>query len=246
MANLFEGLKEGDLAELVLPMISIDEFESKLDDDSIVVAFYVGDRDPSQDLNRFIQKGAASVLDTDVSPAPNEDGYYMVFVEFLRDENFPAKLISTVESLEGLTGITAWKAQIYDVEGVVPVTLDCLIENVRLASHEDHAGHEDDVEESLTEFFRASDLDNMVIEGKTVTLEGLRASVVLQFVDLGTTTAVVENNAVMASATRLDEVALSNTRRIQNMLGEQWIAQQRGNYLVVGQQGDDTCALFRL
>ena len=58
MANLFEGLKEGDLAELVLPMISIDEFESKLDDDSIVVAFYVGDRDPSQDLNRFIQKGA--------------------------------------------------------------------------------------------------------------------------------------------------------------------------------------------
>ena len=68
MVNLVEGLKEGDLEELLIPMISIDEYESKLDDDSIVVAFYVRDRDPSYDLNRFIQKGASAILDTDVSP----------------------------------------------------------------------------------------------------------------------------------------------------------------------------------
>lgn len=246
MANLFEGLKAGDLEELVLPMVSIDEYESKLDDDSIVVAFYVMDREPSQDLNRFIQKGAAAVLDTDVSPAPNEDGYYMVFVEFLRDENMPAKLVSTLEALEGLTSINGWKAQIYDVDGVVPATLENFQTHVRLVSREDHEGHEDEVEEGLTEFFRASDLDNMVVEGNRVTLEARGVTVELQYIDVGTTEAVVENNAVMASATRMDESALSNARRIQNMLGEQWIAQQRGNYLVVGQQGDDTCALFKL
>ena len=105
MVNLVEGLKEGDLEELLIPMISIDEYESKLDDDSIVVAFYVRDRDPSYDLNRFIQKGASAILDTDVSPAPNEDGFYMVFVEFLRDEDFPNKLLNTLGSLRGLTGI---------------------------------------------------------------------------------------------------------------------------------------------
>lgn len=246
MANLFEGLKEGDLAELVLPMVSIDEYESKLDDDSIVVAFYVGDRDPAQDLNRFIQKGAVNVLDTDVSPAPNEDGYYMVFVEFLRDANFPKKLVDTTEALSGLTGLTTWKAQLYDVEGVVPVELEILMSQVRLESTEDHAGQEDAIEEGLTEFFHQSDLDDMIIEGKTVTIEARGVAVELQLVDLGASADVYENNAVMASATRLDEAANANCRRIHRMLGDLWFAEQRGEHIVIGHALRENIALFRL
>lgn len=246
MANLFEGLKEGDLAELVLPMISIDEYESKLDDDSVVVAFYVGDKDPSQDLNRFIQKGAASILDTDVSPAPNEDGYYMVFVEMLRDENMPKKLISTLESLEGLTRLTTWKAQIYDVDGVVPVTMDNLLAHVRLQSEEAGDGMPDDIVEDLTEFFRASDLDNLVVEGKKVTLEARGVAVELQLVDQGNLEAVYENNAVMGSATRLDEAANANCRRLQRMLGDLWIAEQRGEHVVLSHALREGVALFHL
>lgn len=255
MSNLFEGLKAGDLEELVLPLISIDEYESKLDDDSIVVAFYVGDKDPSQDLNRFIQKGAVSVLDTDVSPAPNEDGYYVVFVELLRDENFPKKLINILDSLDGLTSLSNWSAQIYDVDGVVDVSLETIQAHVRLQSMEDHNGHDDEVDEDLTEFFRASDLSNMVVEGKTVTLEARGVAVQLQFVDLGTHDEIVENNAVMGAATRLDESALHNCRKVQRLLGPGWIVEQRGDYLAIGplleeRNGEvevgNRAALFRL
>lgn len=246
MANLFEGLKAGDLEELVLPLVSVDEYESKLDDDSVVIAFYVMDKDPAQDLNRFIQKGAAAILDTDVSPAPNEDGYYLVFVEFLRDKAMPKKLLDTLASINGLTNIKSWKAQMYGVQGVLPATEDVLLRHVRLQSEVDHEGHDDEVEEGLMEFFRASDLENMVVEGKKVTMEARGVTVELQFVDMGDADAVYENNAAMGSATRLDETANANCRRIQRMLGDLWVAEQRGEHLLVSHALREGVALFRL
>lgn len=242
MSNLFEGLKENDLEELVLPMISIDEYESKLDDDSIVVAFYILDRDPSQDLNRFIQKGASAILDTDVSPAPNEDGYYVVFVEFLRDADFPKKLLDTLDSLKGLTGISSWKCQMYDVEEILPVTGDNLRSHVRLVSLEE----QESPESELVEFFRSSDLDNMLIEGKKVVLEARGVAVELLLVDHGDLSTVYENNAVMSSATRLDETAIANSRRIERMLGEFWLAEQRGEHVLVSHALREGVVLFRL
>ena len=245
MDNLFEGLREGDLERLVLPMVSVDEYDSKLDDDSIVIAFFVEDREPAQDLNRFIQKGATALLDTDVSPAPNEDGYYMVFVEMLRDEQFTHKLIDTLESINSLTGLTSWKAMFYDVEGVHPVTPENIGKYVRLVSQED-AGQPDDVQEDLTEFFKASDLENVVVEGRKVTLEARGVAVELQLVDLGSLSDIIENNASMAQASRLDESAQANVRRLRNLLGENWIADQRGDHIVVAHLESEQTALFKL
>jgi len=247
MANLFEGLKEGDLEELVLPMVSIDEYESKLDDDSIVVAFFVYDKDPAQDLNRFIQKGATSILDTDVSPAPNEDGYYLVFVELLRDAAFPEKLTSILGTLQGLTGIENWKAIFYEDGSIGPITQESIAEKVRLVSHvDDEEQVQDAVEESLNEFFRASDLEALNVEHNRVVIEARGVVVELDYVDLGSFEAVAENNAVMASATRLDESANANCRRVQRMLGDFWLVEQRGQHLVLGTAAHDIIGLFAL
>lgn len=243
MDNLFEGLKANDLQDLVIPLISIDEYESKLDDDSVVVAFFVQDKDPSQDLNRFIQKGAVEILDTDVSPAPNEDGNYIVFVEFERDAEFPAKLIETLETLEGLTGLEAWNAQIYDVEGQLPVDLETLQANVRLTPHV-----EDDVAEGeeIKEFFRSSDLDDMIVEGCDVIFEARGVTWTLRYVDHGSIDDVLEHNAALNQASRLDEAAQSNVSRMQRMLGDRWIAQQRGEMLVVSDITTSDCMVFKL
>ena len=245
MENLFEGLKEGDLEELVFPLISIDEYDSKLDDDSIVIAFFVIDREPAQDLNRFIQKGATPILDTDVSPAPNEEGYYLVFVELLRDADLPKKVVAMLDSLNGLTGIKSWKGTFYETGVVQPVTLETLQQDVRLESLEDHEGHEDEIAEDLTEFFRASDLDNLVVEGKIATMEARGVSVELEFVDHGSYDVVYENNAAMMSATRLDETANANCRRVQRMLGDFWLVEQRGEHLLVANALHEV-ALFRI
>ena len=245
MSNLFEGLKAGDLEELVLPMISIDEYDSKLDDDSIVVAFYVQDKDPAQDLNRFIQKGAVDLLDTDVSPAPDEDGYFLVFVEILRDAHTPKKILDILDSLTGLTGLTAWKGTFYGHEGILDIDPVNLCEKIRLVSHEDE-DEADQVDESLTEFFRASDLSDLVIEGKNVTLQGRFTSVTLEYVDFGTVDVLRESNAVLSQALRLDEAAQSNVSRLTALLGDHWLVEHLHNHVVLSRPGIIEIALFRL
>lgn len=245
MDNLFEGLKEGDLEQLVLPLISVDEYESKLDDDSIVISFYVQDRDPAADLNRFIQKGPTAILDTDLSPAPNEDGYYMVFVEILRDANFPKKVMAILDSLEGLTGIQSWRGMLYDVEGTQPVTEEVLQTNVRLVPVEDEEV-EDEVSEELTEFFRNSDLENLVVEGHRLTLEGATASYSLDFVDLGAFDTLQERNAVLTQGLRLDEAAQYNVSRLKALLGDLWVVEHLQNHVLLSNILSEDVALFRL
>lgn len=253
MTTLFEGLKEGDLESLVLSMISIDEYESKLDDDSIVIAFFVQDRDPAADLNRFIQKGATALLDTDVSPAPNEDGYYMVFVELLRDQDFPNKVLAILGSLKGLTGIENWHAAVYDVEDTIDITEETLRQYVRLESTEDQEGEdesaeeeEDEVDESITEFFRNSDLHGMVLEGRQLTLSGLVSQMNFTLVDFGAFDMLQERNAVLSQALRLDETAQHNVSRLQALLGDLWVVEHLENHVLLSNCLSEEVALLRL
>ena len=73
------SLKNGDLAGTVLQEVSIDEFEPKAGDDLevIVVAFYLTDEAPAEDLNTFIQRGFIDTLDVEVSPNTDEEGRYL-------------------------------------------------------------------------------------------------------------------------------------------------------------------------
>jgi hypothetical protein len=243
MDNLFEGLKEGDLEELVFPLISIDEYDSKLDDDSIVIAFFVQDKDPAQDLNRFIQKGATAILDTDVSPAPNEEGYYLVFVELLRDSNFPKKVTAILDSLNGLTGIKSWKGTFYETGEVLPINDENLMTKVRLVSEE---GDSDEVDEELTEFFSASDLSNMVVEGRRLVLEGRNTAFEFELVDFGTFDVLSERNAVLSQALRLDEAAQHNVSRISRLLGDLWLVEHLQDHVVLSTINSEKVALLRV
>lgn len=245
MDNLFEGLKEGDLEELVVPLVSIDEYESKLDDDSIVISFFVRDKDPAQDLNRFIQKGATAILDTDVSPAPNEEGYYLVFVELLRDEAFPKKVVAMLDSLNGLTGIKSWKGAFHETSSIEPISLESLTNLVRLTSEEDHQGH-DEVTEELTEFFSASDLMGMHLDGNHLVLEGRSSSFEFDFVDFGPFETLQERNAVLSQALRLDEAAQHNVSRISRLLGDLWLVEHLQEHVVLSTINSDKVVLLRV
>lgn len=249
MTKLTEGLKEHDLESLVLPLLSIDEYESKLDDDSIVIAFYVRDKDPAQDLNRFIQKGAVDILDTDVSPAPTEDGNFMVFVELLRDMDFPEKCLDMLDSLTGLTGIESWMLAIYDEEEQFPADLETIKSRVRLYSmedYEDDAEEDMDVDEALTEFFHNSDLEGLKVEGRTVTLEGLVSDYKLELIDLGVFDQLIERNAVLTQGLRLDEAAQHNVSRLKALLGDLWVVEHLQNHVLLSNLLSEDVALFRL
>ena len=128
-APLTESLVRGDLEHMVLPMLSIDEYSSKIDNrENIVVGFYAFDRAPADDLCLFIEKSDVTTLDTEVSPAPDPDGYYLVFVEMSRDKGFPKELMDLVQQVNNLTAVDSWQFKPYGSDDNV---YDLSMENLR-------------------------------------------------------------------------------------------------------------------
>jgi len=103
--NLFEGLSQGDLARLIPPLLTIDEFKSKMgdDEDIIVLSFRVQDKEPALDLMNFVERGYDWVFDSDVSAGEEEDGEYIVFVELERTPKAPDYIIKLITDILHLT-----------------------------------------------------------------------------------------------------------------------------------------------
>jgi len=175
-SNLSEGLTADSLEHLVLPLISVDEFESKIDDRRcIVVGFYVLDKDPAEDLSNFIDMSSRQVLDTEVSPAPTPDGYYMVFVEFRRNNQFPEKLIEILKVIKNLCAIDLdrWQMKCIGLEKLIAVNDANIQENVILDESEiPEISEKETKEETLKEdleFWEFATADQVKIEESTIT-----------------------------------------------------------------------------
>jgi len=112
---IFEGLRPGDLEDLVLPEITVDDFEPKSGspENVVVVSFYVKDLDPAQDLASFIERGSHNILDTEVSPSPDEEGNYLVFVEMHRDETLTDSFMKILEDIKKVVSIDKWNVEFY-------------------------------------------------------------------------------------------------------------------------------------
>ena len=121
--RIVEGLQEGDLRDLVLPLISMDQYfpKSGTDDEVIVIAFFISDGEAAQDFARFVSKTSADILDVETSPAPNPEGYWLVFVEMLRNDETIDNIMTIVDELETVTKIKKYKARIYKVSATVDV-----------------------------------------------------------------------------------------------------------------------------
>jgi hypothetical protein len=113
--QIFEGLRPGDLEDLVLPEITVDDFEPKSGspENVVVVSFYVKDLDPAQDLASFIERGAHNILDTEVSPSPDEEGNYLVFVEMHRDETLTDSFMKVLEDIKQVVSNDKWNVEFY-------------------------------------------------------------------------------------------------------------------------------------
>ena len=104
--KLFEGLRKGDLNELIDNNVSIDRYKSKMgDDDGIVVlGFKVMHKEAATDLVEFIESGYDWILDANQSPATDEKGKVTVFVEFNRRNNAPDKIMELLSEVNHVCG----------------------------------------------------------------------------------------------------------------------------------------------
>lgn len=108
-----EGIFENDLQGLILPAVSFYEYESKIEADAIVMAFYARHLEAAEDLSIFIEKSAIEeVLDTEVSSAPDEDGDYLIFIEISKDSTGKT-VMQIIDLCEHLCDIENWKFTAY-------------------------------------------------------------------------------------------------------------------------------------
>lgn len=130
---LNEGLTRNALQHLVLPLLSIDEYQSKISDKHvIVVAFFVKDDDAANDLSNFVDQSHNPVLDTEVSPSPTPEGFYLVFIELQRNAEFPTTLMSIIEEVENLTAIKTWDFDCSSLDKPVRLTVENIKKHIVL------------------------------------------------------------------------------------------------------------------
>jgi hypothetical protein len=241
------SLKNGDLAGTILPDVSIDEFEPKAGKDLevIVVAFYLNDEAPAADLNTFIQRGFIDTLDVEVSPNTDEEGRYLVFVEMSRDDTFPNKFQALLVDVGNLSGNMDWRVKTYFSDGQTFAYNDPELYNYVIIEPEDYVPKDEfkmkDVKEAIEEFFGASLVTNLTIDGNVVTLVGNGSRIVAEVVDVGDYDTVIGRNFLSESAFRVGQSPYE-AKVLKSILGNCQIL-PIGKYLCVN--NDDRIMLLK-
>lgn len=238
------GLRNEDLKNLVLPIISIDEFEPKIgtNEEVIVVAFYCKDELPAYDLEDFMDKGVVEFLDSEVSPNPDKDGNYVVFVEFKRQPNFWTKLFKLLKDVERATGPMKWKAKPYLSDTAYDLLDKELHQYVITRSDEymPRAEFSDDPETYLKD----SDLTSLDIGESTITFGRQGQKIVFDYTGFGDTEAMTSK--LNLNEAYVDVMATSSAlTNLRSMLGEGWDVSAVGQYYFITKHNDNQSLVVR-
>ena len=136
--KLSEGLRRGDLKELVSNVFTVDQFKSKMgeDEDVIVLGFKVDDKFPATDLMEFLERGYPFILDADMSSGEEQDGKYQVFVEIERTPKLPGQLQHLFSGISQLTDCYDWRFRYQRAPHSVPFTEQDILENIPMSPAE--------------------------------------------------------------------------------------------------------------
>lgn len=220
-SNITEGLRIDDLKNLVLPVISVDEYESKISKDALVIGFYVHDKDAANDLNRYIQKSAISLLDTDVSPSPNQHGFYFVFVELMNNDKVGDIIKAILDEVSPLVGIDEWRMRVRKHKGVVKFSAELLTKYIKKINRIN--------EEEISSFFKDSDLHCLDITGSIILLDQR----LYEMIDFGEYDVVITENQLADKPIDLGLHAVSQCKKLQHLLGNQWMTYKINEFFVL-------------
>ena len=253
---LMEGMWAGDLNDLLSSEISIDEYESKVDDNAIVIGFFVHDIDAASDLNRFLQKSTVDLLYSEVSPAPDQRGYYIVFVEILDNTKLAANICELVEEVTYLTNVEQWTAIVFGVEKPIKISEETLEEALKTARTADkNQKGKTDKEREVKLTTRVSDLrkklaaaqkrlsesslDNIAISNGGLTLTSRNRSTDYELEYFGSL------SALDIGALSVDFTSLKECRDFSLNLGEGWDVAKAGKSFVLHMIENDIAMVIR-
>ena len=114
-----QSLKNAPLRGFVKDRFLVDVYKPRNGDekDIVVLAFLVLERKPAIILSRRITQGKFEFIDVDVSPAPDEEGNYLVFLEIKRNTAMFDVLGDILQHVGNMVDIHQWHFQPYAYEG---------------------------------------------------------------------------------------------------------------------------------
>lgn len=228
------GLKTGDLKDTILKKISIDEYEPKTGDSSdvLVLGFSLKESSQGQDLYNFLNSSIFEIRDVEVSPNPNPDNFYMVFVEMDRNEEVLENIRKIVSDVENISGKLPWVGKthltddfhpLFD-EGISKFVITDPEKYMTKAEWEEQQAEALELENSvetanqnILEFLKSSNLLNASINNNTLEVEDKFNEAKLEVVGFG------EAKDIMAEI-GINESAIgdmdSTLKQFNSMLGE--------------------------
>lgn len=125
-------VKYGEMVNLVNGTISIDQYKPKIGEanETVVVAFEVQQEGAAKDLSNLIETDVIELLDVDISQGPNNNGNYLVFVEFVRDQKLHNNIMEIMKVVSNATTITEWQYEFYKGDAAKELNEENLSETV--------------------------------------------------------------------------------------------------------------------
>lgn len=238
------GLRHEELKNLVLPLISIDEFEPKIgtNEEVIVVAFYCKDELPAYDLEDFIDKGVVEFLDSEVSPNPDRNGNYVVFVEFKRQPNFWTRLYKLVDDIERVTGEITWKVRPYLVSKSFGLH-DAELQKAVITRKDEYIPRAE-FDASPQEYLEDSDITSFEMSEGYVAFGRQGQQIVFEYVDFDDTETLT--NRLKLDEAYIDVMATSSAlTNLRSMLGGGWDISAVDQYYFITKQNTNKSIVVR-
>lgn len=170
--KLFEGLRAGDLADMVYPTFTLDQFKSKMgkDKDVVVLAFKVKEKLPAIDLMEFIEKGYQFALDADMSTGEERNGMYSVFVELERNTDVPRQIMELLNGVSLLCDCKEWNFRYFKDMNLYDATEVNLSQHIPLTEVDYSSKMQVLKQDKVSNFFNQGAIDSVgVDESNTLT-----------------------------------------------------------------------------
>ena len=166
------GLRAGDLNSLVDDVFEIDSFQSKMgaDKNIITLSFSVANKEPADDLVKFLEGGYPFILDADATAGEQADGTYKVFVELEREKGANDNIMEIIDGVKKLSGIQEFRYRYYKSFKSQPVSIDSLNETVPLDPDQYGSTVVESNLNNYKNFFNKSYVDEVSVKGNVLTI----------------------------------------------------------------------------
>lgn len=120
MTTLLENMEYHDLTKMMVPSVTVDEYEARMgkNSDIVTLTFTIKSKQAGEDLCGWFERGYPYVLDAKVSDGEIAPHQYLVFVEMYRRRAVAERIIELLSDLKTLTNLdlNQWTVIVDDVE----------------------------------------------------------------------------------------------------------------------------------